>query len=160
MRDNITSARDAAQHLAWFDPNNVYWQIRFEASAGGIPNRIIVCYKEAAPIADPLRGTNLETVQWRQAPVNQPENALLGIMYESLFDYGAGAAWVVSDPSHWVYAGTGLFNGSQIPGLVGYEYDRVRSNGLTPAGMTVLASSPVPTTSRGRWTPTRTRTTV
>jgi len=148
MRDNITAARDAGKHLAFFDSNNVYWQIRFEPSASGVPNRVIVCYKDDpdnGPPVDPIAATNpgLDTTQWRLAPVNQPENALLGVMFESLFDYGSSFPWVVANASHWVYTSTGLQNGQSIPGLIGYEYDKVWNNGLTPPSVQVLAASPV-----------------
>jgi hypothetical protein len=114
-----------------------------ENSAGGIANRIVVCYKD--PALDPLSSTNpsLTTVNWRDAPVNQPENALLGVMPESLFNYGSSFPWVVQNASHWIYSGTGLQEGDSILGLVGYEYDRVWNNGLTPSGLTVLSASPV-----------------
>jgi hypothetical protein len=148
MRDNITNARNAGKHLAWFDSNNVYWQVRFENSTGSVANRIIVCYKDNpdnGPPQDPIAATNpsLDTTQWRLAPVNQPENALLGIMFESLFDYSSAFPWVVTNASHWIYTGTGLQNGQSIPDLVGYEYDKVWNNGQTPPNLAVLATSPV-----------------
>lgn len=143
MRANLTAARDAGLHLAFFDSNNIYWQVRFEPSASSVPNRVMVCYKDAS--LDPMSATNpsLTTVTFRDPPVNQPENALLGIMFEHLFDYGSSYPWVVTNASHWIYAGTGLQNGQTIPGLVGYEYDRVFNNGLTPPGLQVLSNSPV-----------------
>ena len=55
MRNNITTWRDQGKNLAFFDSNNVYWQIRFEASAAGVANRTIVCYKYAS--LDPLSAT-------------------------------------------------------------------------------------------------------
>ena len=36
MRDNVIAFRDQGKHLAFFDSNNVYWQIRFENSAVGV----------------------------------------------------------------------------------------------------------------------------
>jgi hypothetical protein len=148
MRDRLTAARNSGKHLAFFNSNNIYWQIRFEGSASGAANRVIVCYKDdpdVGPPQDPIVATNpsLDTTQWRLSPVNQPENALQGIMFESLFDYGASFPWVVANASHWVYAGTGLQNGQSIPGLIGYEYDKVFNNGQTPAGLQILAASPV-----------------
>jgi hypothetical protein len=148
MRDRLTAGRDAGKHVAFFDSNNVYWQIRYENGPSGAANRVIVCYKDdpsAGPARDPIVATNpsLDTTQWRLAPVNQPENALQGIMFESLFDYGSSFPWVVTNASHWVYANTGLQNGQSIPGLIGYEYDNVFSNGQTPANLQVLAASPV-----------------
>jgi len=140
MRDNLTAARNAGVHLAFFDSNNIYWQVRFEPSTSGVPNRVMVCYKDAT--LDPGQGA-LTTVLWRDPPVNQPENALLGSMFESLFDYGTSFPWVVTNASHWIYAGTGLQDGQQIAGLVGYEYDKVWNNGQTPAGVVALSASPL-----------------
>src|SRR5207253_9593034 len=34
-------------------------------------------------------------------------------------------------------------NGSSVPGLVGYEYDKVWNNGFTPSGLIVLSTSPL-----------------
>jgi hypothetical protein len=143
MRDHLTAARDAGTHLAFFASNSIYWQVRFEPLAGIGANRVMVCYKDAA--SDPLSVTDppLTTVTWRDAPVNQPENELLGIMYEGKWAWGDSFPWVVANAGHWVYAGTGLKDSDLIPGLVGYEYDKVFDNGLTPANQTVLSSSPV-----------------
>ncbi len=143
MRDNLTAARDRGMHLAFFDANNIYTQIRYEASADGRPNRVIVCYKDAA--LDPMAATDpsVTTVPFRDPPVNQPENALLGVMYESDWNFGISFPWVVTNASHWVYEGTGLQNGDSIPDMVGYEYDKVWDNGHTPRDLQVLSASPV-----------------
>ncbi|HWP28006.1 MAG TPA: N,N-dimethylformamidase beta subunit family domain-containing protein, partial [Chloroflexota bacterium] len=143
MRAQLEAARERGVHLAFFNANNLYWQVRFEPNAQGVPDRVLVCYKDAA--LDPLSASQPErtTVLWRDPPVNRPENALLGVMFESLFDYGQSYPWVVSNAAHWLYAGTGLQNGQPIAGLVGYEYDRVWANGLTPAGLVVVGASPV-----------------
>jgi len=143
MRDNLTHALDQGEHLAFFGANNIYWQIRFESSTTGRANRVEVCYKNAS--LDPFSSSEpwLTTVNWRSAPVNKPENALLGVMYESQFTYGTSFPWIVTNSSHWIYNGTGLKTGETIPGLVGYEYDKIWNNGSTPAGLTLLSSSPI-----------------
>src|SRR5262249_32377652 len=118
MRDNVTADRNAGKHLAVFGANAMYWQIRWENSASGAANRVIVCYKEAA--LDPSGATTpLNTVTWREAPVNQPENALLGSMFESYYNYATSFPWVVQNPTNWVYTGTNLAAGAKITGLVG-----------------------------------------
>ena len=50
MYDAVEAARDAGVNLAFFGANTVYWQVRFEPSAGGVPNRVMVCYKGATAI--------------------------------------------------------------------------------------------------------------
>ena len=148
MRENVQNAINAGVNAAFFSANSAFWQIRFEPSAAGVPNRVEVGYKEfatstAAPGPDPQWNVNnaIVTTHWRDDPVNQPENALLGVMYQDQVnrDY----AYVVQNASNWIYAGTGFINGTSIPGIVGYEYDKVWNNGKSPAGLTVLSNSPV-----------------
>jgi hypothetical protein len=143
MRSSLTAARDRGTHAAFFTSNNIYWQVRFEPSAGGVPNRIMTCYKNAA--LDPLTGTDplRTTVRFRDNPVNQPENALLGSMFTDLINYGDSRPWIVSNASHWIYEGTGLTEGSAINYLIGYEFDRTFANGFTPPNLTILSNSPM-----------------
>ncbi|MFL5658953.1 MAG: N,N-dimethylformamidase beta subunit family domain-containing protein [Ktedonobacteraceae bacterium] len=148
MRDNVQNAINAGVNVAFFSANSVYWQIRFEPNAAGVPNRVQVGYKDfatstAPPGPDPMWNVNnaIVTTNWRSDPVNKPENGLIGVMYQD--QVNQNDAYVVQNASNWVYAGTGFVNGSSVPGIVGYEYDKVWNNGSTPAGLTVLSNSPV-----------------
>jgi hypothetical protein len=143
MRDNLTAALNQGENLAFFSANNIYWQIRFEPSSSNVPNRVQVCYKDG--LHDPISHIDPEitTVQWRDQPVNEPENGLLGVMYRSEIDYGTSFPWIVTHADHWIYQGTGIKNGDKIPGMIGYEYDSVWNNGHTPSNLEVLSSSPV-----------------
>ena len=148
MRDNVQSAINAGVNAAFFSANTDYWQIRFEPDAAGSPNRVEVGYKDVAnfnqaPGPDPQWNVNnaIVTTRWRDDPVNLPENGLLGVMYQDQVQ--KSYPFVVSNASNWIYAGTGFTNGTSIPGIVGYEYDKVWNNGATPPGLTVLSNSPV-----------------
>ena len=81
------------------------------------------------------------TTDWRGDPVNLPENGLIGVMYEDqvIQTY----PFVVQNSTNWVYAGTGFTDGTSVPGIVGYEYDKVWNNGATPPGLITLSNSPV-----------------
>jgi len=138
MRQHVEAARDAGVHLGFFGANCAYWQVRFEPSAAsGSADRIMVCHKKAA--RDPLfeRDPARTTDQWRSAAVGRPEEQLIGVMYTA--DPVDGDI-VVRDASHWVFEGTGLAAGDRLPGLLGYEVDRVQGRG--PAGVEILAESP------------------
>ncbi len=141
-RDAVQAALASGTSLAFFSANTCYWQIRLEPSADGRPGRTQVGWKKRADTLDPLRGTPLETTAWRSPPVNEPENALLGVMYTA-WEHPPAAPWVVQNASAWPYQGTGVKDGDSIPGIVGYETDRTAENGSSPAGLTVLAHSPV-----------------
>src|SRR2546421_329710 len=150
MRDNVQAAINAGVNAAFFSANAMYWQIRFEPNAAGVPNRVEVGYKDFAtdttpPGPDPQWHVNdaVVTTNWRADPVNKPENALIGVMFEDQTKNEQSYPFVVQNASNWVYAGTGFVNGSSVPGIVGYEYDKVFNNGLTPAGITILGNSPL-----------------
>ncbi len=142
QRDNVEGARDRGVGLAFFGGNNVYWQVRLEAAPDGTPDRTLVCYKDAA--LDPAARDNPSrtTVLWYQDPVNRPQSLLTGTLY------GSNAtpeqqAWVVADDTNWVFEGTGLKQGDRVPGIVGYEYDRLGAEDARPSAMTVVGFSPV-----------------
>jgi hypothetical protein len=143
MYDAAIAARDAGVHLAFFGANSIYWQVRFEPSSSGAADRVLVCYQDASidPIADP----NLNTVKWRDGPVNRPEQALIGVQYTDGPD-GGSAPYVVTNSSHWVYAGTGFNDGDSVPVIVGGEADRFFSTDPAPVAVdgtfTLLSHSP------------------
>jgi F5/8 type C domain/Abnormal spindle-like microcephaly-assoc'd, ASPM-SPD-2-Hydin len=148
MRDTVQQAINAGVNVAFFGANEMYWQIRFEPNAAGVPDRVEVGYKDFAtttnpPGPDPMWNVNnaIVTTNWRSSPVNLPENAVSGVMFED--QVNQTYPFIVQNATNWVYAGTGFTEGSSIPGIVGYEYDKVFNNGNTPTGLTVLGNSPV-----------------
>lgn len=141
-RDHLEAAINQGVNLAVFAADTMSWQIRYEPSHN-MQNRIIVCYKDAS--LDPLTGKDNShvTVDPAQSPLNRPEQSLLGSMHRGYFTRNPGYPWVVADASSWIFAGTNLKKGDSLPGLVGYEYDRVFSAYLIPPRDTIVASSPV-----------------
>jgi hypothetical protein len=140
MRLGLTAARDAGVNLIFLGANAAYRHIRLEPSGSG-PDRLEVDYKD--PHADPLFGTDNADVTpwaWRDPPNNAPESELLGEMWQC---NPVRADMVVSDPSAWMYADTGLHAGSRIAGIVGPEYDHFDPYSPNPGDVTVVARSPV-----------------
>ncbi|MBL8728038.1 MAG: DUF4082 domain-containing protein [Planctomycetes bacterium] len=91
-RTNVTAARDAGVHLAFFSGNEVYWKTRYEPSTDGAntPYRTMACYKEGS-LGENGCGTKCDpsaewTGLWRDGCSPQyaandaclPENALTG----------------------------------------------------------------------------------
>jgi len=144
MRNAIEQARDSTQkvNLGFFSANTGYWRVRMEPSTSGVPNRVMVCYKDAA--LDPQGTTGL----WRDPPNNRPENGLIGVMYvgDNSYDQLGGYDFVVTNSADPYYANTGLTNGTHLSQLVGYEWDAVVNNSFTPSGITILSSSPTTAT--------------
>lgn len=136
--DRLQAALAGGTSLAFLTGNTFAWQIRYEDN-----ERTIVGYKDLWP-QDPVQGPTT-TGHFRDPLVNRPENGLIGVMSDGSDNATVTPAdWVVTNANHWIYSGTGLNNGSRIPGLIYYEWDGLVNNGATPAGITMLASSVVP----------------
>ena len=163
MRDQVEAFIAAGGNVAFFSANTCYWQVRLDLNG----RRIMTCYKETEPYSDgkpkpkdPERGDPRRvTVRWFEAPVLRPESRMTGVSYK----YGAGwwypnpidpvkrhRGYTVTDASHWVYAGTGLTNGSVFGNgttedntVLGYETDAAHVNGddETPRNFKTLADA-------------------
>jgi hypothetical protein len=166
MRDNFENAQKHGIGLGFFGANQAYWQIRMEKAIAPLAteqNRTIVAYKGFSETEDPLaidanpKNNHLVTAQWRDSRfANRPENALIGVMYafgpKDKGDLNGDIIASKNDPlqnktaSHWAYTNTDITIGATIgnfKGFLGYEADRVFDNGYTPAGLSIIASSPV-----------------
>jgi hypothetical protein len=139
MRSGFGRARNEGKSLGFLGGNDVYRHVRYESSSRG-GDRIVVCYKSEA---DPEFGHNNSqvTTQYRDPPLNRPENSLMGEMWAGIVD--GDVHYVVADARGWEYAGTGATRGEASPGNpVSADFDTVFPNGKTPPGLTVLGASP------------------
>ncbi len=114
MYEAATKARDEGLSLAFFSGNSLDTEIiLYESSVTGAPAR---AFARKEPFAD--------------------EDKLMGVR-----SYGPGYGdWIVTQPAHWIYEGTGLQAGDKIPAIIGWEYHG------TPAdipGLEVVASGPL-----------------
>jgi hypothetical protein len=139
-RAHVTAARDAGTNLAFMGANTLFRRIRLASTRLG-ERRLIICYKTSY-LQDPMYGKNnaLVTSDWREPPNPDPESSLIGTLYES---NPADAPYVVASPDSWLFAGTGVRQGTAFPGLVGIEYDRVNPVYPVQRPMEVLSHSPL-----------------
>ena len=146
MKQAVQVAQASGIHVGFFSANTAYWQVRFSSD-----NRVMTSYKELAyrdPFTTDGDQTNNKfiTDQWRNVPsygvvdaIARPENAMIGVMYHK---DPVNADLVVFDPTHWVFANTGVVKGTKFVGLLGYETDSMYNNGFQPAGIRKLCESP------------------
>ncbi|MFN2614194.1 MAG: N,N-dimethylformamidase beta subunit family domain-containing protein, partial [Actinomycetota bacterium] len=139
MRDALENALSNGTSLAFFGGNDMYRRARFEDGPYG-RDRVEVNYKDAGE--DPLiRADKLATTgQWRDWPIREPEQQLLGAQYEC---NPVQARWVPSFQPGWLFDSTGFTPGDSVPKLVGYEYDRASDAVAGAPPVTLLARSPV-----------------
>ncbi|MEU9128688.1 N,N-dimethylformamidase beta subunit family domain-containing protein [Kitasatospora sp. NPDC048540] len=140
QRKHAAAARDAGTNLAFLGANCSFRRVRFESSGLG-PDRIVVCYKGSWQRDPGYRaGRGPATTDFRAPPGADPESSLLGVLYDG---YPVDAPYVVTNPGHWLYEGTGVGAGDGFPHLVGVEYDRVNTAYPTPRPLEILSHSPV-----------------
>lgn len=140
MREHVESALDKGVSLGFFGANAVFWQVRFEAG-----RRVMVSYKdEGAANTDPLVGIDNAHVtrQWRDPFLGRPEQSLIGQMFETWFS-GPNFPLRFINTDTWPFRDTGLQDGDTLPGIVGYECDRVKAGVSTPPDLLRIAESPV-----------------
>jgi len=140
MRVCLERARDAGINLAFFGANAVYRHVRLEPNADGLAYRQMANYRTIGDVplseTDPMEAT----VQWRNAPLNAPENELIGVQY---FAAGITANFRVVNPSNWLFVGTDARNGQAFRKLVSIEADGLGPPSREPETLEVLASGPV-----------------
>ncbi|MGO4462792.1 N,N-dimethylformamidase beta subunit family domain-containing protein [Streptomyces sp. M-16] len=139
QRAHFTAARDAGTNIAFLGANCCFRRIRLEASDLG-PDRTVVCYKSSYDQDPGFKRGHPATVDFRSPPAADPESSLLGVIYDG---YPVDAPYVVTNPGHWLFEGTGAKAGDSFAHLVGVEYDKVNTGFPTPRPIEILAHSPV-----------------
>ncbi|HWT83493.1 MAG TPA: N,N-dimethylformamidase beta subunit family domain-containing protein, partial [Candidatus Methylomirabilis sp.] len=144
MRDGVEQARDQGVNLAFWGGNDVYWQARLEPDLAGNPRRVLVVYRDAA--LDPLAASDPKnaTVRFIDPPVSHPQNSLTGTIFGGIIENPPGVPWVVAPTAPAdLLEGTGLQPGTSVPALTGKECDSVAGDDSGPAGLQVMAASPM-----------------
>jgi hypothetical protein len=136
-RDRVEAFAAAGGNLAFFAANLCWWRIRVVDDG-----KAIVCHQGGPQGA-------LDH-WWPPTGVGRPEDSLAGVSYRHAGGWWDGArrtsGYVVTEPGHWVYAGTRLQRGDVFgqdtsPPLVGYECDGAPLDGFDAAtGAAVLSA--------------------
>jgi hypothetical protein len=117
MFDNVMAARDSGVNLMFLSGNSVDGTVYLEPSTDGRPNRVT---------------GRLPEREFKN------EQDLMGAS-----SYGVGyTSFVVKEPNHWMFEGTGMKLNDSIPDLVGWEYHGIPTGNLE--GLVVVAQNKVP----------------
>lgn len=144
-RQAAVSAQEAGVNIVFFAASPVLRHVRMQASPLG-NDREEVDYRDASE--DPLNGHGdpLEVTgnTWSSPPANWSEVSFVGESYAGYLEPGASPVpFVVADPSAWIFKGTGLTEGSSIPGVLLSDFDQY-DPGMHPANLEILGHSPIP----------------
>ncbi len=155
-REAVQNAVAHGVNVAFMGAAPLVRHARLQASPIG-PDREEVDYRAATE--DPLDGTgHTRTVTgntFATPPTNWPPTRFIGGEYSGyVFTNASPLPFVVYDSSSWIFKGTGLRNGTQIPDVIRSDIEHVNPS-TAPADLQVLGHSPVPLTSaytnQGQW---------
>lgn len=138
MRSAVVAAVTHGVNVAFFGANFCYRKIRFEPGVNGAA-RLMINYRSTA---DPITATNpsLATVNWSQYPSGTPESTFTGSIYGGVD--GTGSLTVV-DAGSWLWRGTGVRDGTILPGALGGEFNHYDPYVVNPANVQILGHSNV-----------------
>ena len=154
-----TAAQTAQAHgvnIIFFGAAAVLRHVRLQASPLG-SDREEVDYRNSAK--DTLNGhaNPMEVTgnTWSSPPTNWSEVPFTGELYSGYLTGSANVPFVVFDASAWIFKGTGLKNGSQLPGVIMSDVDHLGPSSTMPQDLEILGHSPIPLsmiyTNQGRW---------
>jgi hypothetical protein len=131
-------------NMVFFAASPVLRHVRIQPSPLG-PAREVVDYRDST--ADPLNGRGdprqVTGNTWSSPPANWSEVPFVGEAYSGFLEPNAPAAnLVIADASAWIFQGTGLRKGSQVPGVLVTDFDQF-DPGSHPPNLQILAHSPI-----------------
>ncbi len=145
MFENVKDAVDKGLNAAFLSGNSLMWVIDAQPSVGidratldmpsgldvadgqrlpvkpnpqGRPNRIIYRIGRFGGVSDAEKALGIMGPFERDDWPN--ENTLIGA--RTMYPFNGSADWIVNNPDHWIFEGTGMRKGDKIPGLVGWEH--------------------------------------
>ncbi|MHB1497809.1 MAG: N,N-dimethylformamidase beta subunit family domain-containing protein [Acidimicrobiales bacterium] len=139
-RNGVIKARASGVNIVFLGATPVLRHARLQPSPLG-PDREEVDYRD--PQLDPIYATDPLAATgntWAQPPDNADPSAIVGNTY---LGYGLNDPMVVTDAGAWPWAGTGVTNGTELPGVLAGDYDGYDPSSEDPAGVEILAHSPV-----------------
>ena len=141
------AVEDAVNHgvnVAYFGAAAMVRHVRLEPSPLGA-NREEVDYRDS--YEDPLNGVGppaeVTGNTWESPPADWSPVAQIGEEYSGYLSPGNTAPMVITDSSSWVFRGTGLRDGSSLPGVIASDIDHVIPSAATPPNIEILAHSPI-----------------
>ena len=144
-RQAVTAAEGHGLNLAFFGASGILRHVRSQSSPLGA-DREVVDYRDSA--ADPLNGKGdprqVTGNTWASPPANWPETDFVGEAYNGFLEPGVRANLTVTDASAWIFAGTGLRDGSVLRDVIGSDVDSLEPVAGHPSDVQVFAHSPLP----------------
>ncbi len=116
--ESAIKMRESGVNLMFFSGNSVCWVSPYRESSNGVPNRILF---RGGPYGGNYKWAALRERLNGPFPHWGPDEGYL-IGARNVEPVNGGGDWIVEDPNHWMFEGTGMVKGDRVPGLIGWEY--------------------------------------
>ncbi len=113
--DHCMEAVRQGVHFAFLSGNTCCFVAPYFPSSRGAANRIITRAGRFGGIREN------EREYMADLPAEAPNEATL-IGAQTVSPFNGSGDWIVTQPNHWLFAGTGMRRGDRISGLVGWEF--------------------------------------
>lgn len=113
---HVKQAVDEGLNAAFLSGNTCCFVSPFEASADGVPNRIIERAGRYGGLSE------VEKKKMGPFPITDAPNEATLMGARTTNPYNGSGDWIVAKPNSWIFEGTGMKKGDRIPGLVGWEF--------------------------------------
>jgi hypothetical protein len=115
---SVERMRDEGVSLLFLSGNAVCWVTPLRPSTDGRAARIM---SRGGPYGGDGPYARRRQQEHGPFPEHGPdEGTLMGA--RNVEPVNGGGDWVVREPGHWIFEGTGVKRGDRIPGLIGWEY--------------------------------------
>ena len=116
--NSVVKMRDSGVSVLFLSGNSVCWVTPLRNSSDGRAHRIMF---RGGPYGGKYKYAEQRERDNGPFPERGPDEGFL-IGARNVEPVNGGADWIITKPEHWMFAGTGVTAGEQIPGLVGWEY--------------------------------------
>lgn len=116
--ESVKTMRDAGVDLLFLSGNSICWVTPLRAGFDGRPNRIMFRGGPYGAQNDYAVGRERDHGPF---PHRGPDEGLL-MGARNVEPVNGGGDWIILQPDHWMFEGTGVKAGDAIPGLIGWEY--------------------------------------
>lgn len=116
--ESAVKLRAAGVNLLFFSGNSVCWVTPLRDSSDGRPKRIMF---RGGPYGGEYKYARDREKDHGPFPHRGPDEGYL-IGARNVEPVNGGGDWVVTQPGHWMFEGTGMKKGDLVRGLIGWEY--------------------------------------
>lgn len=115
---SVEKLKESGVNLLFFSGNTLCWVSPYSDSGKGVANRRL--FRGGPFGAKNYYAEDRERLFGPYPERGPDEGLLMGV--RNIRPVNGGGDWIITNPKHWVFKGTGVKKGEAIPGLIGWEF--------------------------------------